>query len=118
MNYLIQSDGDQPITCGAQYLCERYIRKIFMLITECKNTPIYMNFPLEMPSGDYFILITDGEHQLKLNESMSFSLYKVVEKETGWLRSIKVKEPKFVKGITVKAVDVFDRKEFGRLHLL
>lgn len=105
MAYLIESSGDDTICAHSLKLADEYVMNIFSLLSDMKSIQRFtLTTPTNLPPQEYLIVVSK-EGPLLLNESITFSLYKITTIETGWIRSIKVRTPRLVKVITVKAIE-------------
>ena len=93
---------------------EQYANTIFTKMTDFNFIPTLCDsviIPKIMKAGDYFI-VKESNFDIKvLNSIVSVTLYKIKDKETGWVRSLKIKESVPVKTITGTCIDMYDEPD-------
>ena len=115
MNYLIESQGDDTVISRNIDLAKKYSQKLFKLISDEQNIQTFTTIPSTLPPENYFILVSH-DINLLLNEIMTMKLYKIDSVETGWIRSIKIRMPRLIKEISIKAVDVLTESNFDEVN--
>lgn len=108
---LVESIENDPFCARSLKDFEQYANTIFTKMTDLNFIPTLRDsviIPNIMKTGDYFI-VKESNFDIKvLNSIVSVTLYKIKDKETGWVRSLKVKESVPVKTITGRCVDMYN----------